>query len=383
MANNGNKDLTTLININGEDFNVNAENAKTADKVANTLKFTKKLLTKKDEDETVTEIFSFDGSEKKEIQIVPAEGGRFKGRITVPDTSETVAKKDPKSVLNYNSVKNVVLNQLLNNALICTWDGTNINNTNSTNLKSFSIINGLDSQKDTFAYTNYKIYHDYLEDYEEYKSAYEEWSNTAEDKRGEEPVEPEKPLFLDAFIYISIGPTPAHTKDCSVDNCDCKKIGSMYVGTAESTTVHGVTVQADESKYSETTGQLKNQIQMDVNLAANQKVPFNGSEDVTLGVTGTLSVANGGTGATSIEGIRQQLSLHTVATTGSYNDLKDKPTHANGDENGIALNAKVADTAAKDGNGRTIASWYQKKIIVQQTVPTSTVGDEGDICIVY
>ena len=43
-------------------------------------------------------------------------------------------------------------------------------------------------------------------------------------------------------------------------------------------------------------------------------------------VTGTVAVANGGTGSTTASGARTNLGLATVASSGSYNDLSDKPT---------------------------------------------------------
>lgn len=43
-------------------------------------------------------------------------------------------------------------------------------------------------------------------------------------------------------------------------------------------------------------------------------------------VTGTVAVANGGTGSTTASGARTNLGLSTVASSGSYNDLSDKPT---------------------------------------------------------
>jgi len=43
-------------------------------------------------------------------------------------------------------------------------------------------------------------------------------------------------------------------------------------------------------------------------------------------ITGAVAIANGGTGATTASGARTNLGLATVASSGSYNDLTNKPT---------------------------------------------------------
>lgn len=50
------------------------------------------------------------------------------------------------------------------------------------------------------------------------------------------------------------------------------------------------------------------------------------SVDVANELASTLPIANGGTGANNAEKARENLGLATVASTGSYNDLSNKPT---------------------------------------------------------
>lgn len=46
-----------------------------------------------------------------------------------------------------------------------------------------------------------------------------------------------------------------------------------------------------------------------INLGSTSSASFNGTANVTPGVTGTLPVANGGTGVTSIAALKQALGL--------------------------------------------------------------------------
>lgn len=64
------------------------------------------------------------------------------------------------------------------------------------------------------------------------------------------------------------------------------------------------------------------------NLGSTAAVSFDGSSNITPGVSGTLPLANGGTGATTVEGARTNLGLGALATKNSvaWSEVTGKPT---------------------------------------------------------
>ena len=53
----------------------------------------------------------------------------------------------------------------------------------------------------------------------------------------------------------------------------------------------------------ETANQLSSPVNLQVNLSSAESSSFNGSQDTAIGVTGTLPISSGGTGATSLDNI--------------------------------------------------------------------------------
>jgi hypothetical protein len=239
------KELTTTINVDGEEYNVNAV---TANSVNNALTITKCML-------TTTSTETFDGSESKTIEVVPAKGGTFGGKIRVPKNLDAIQDTD---VLNYSDIKTKIVNELLNNALLGTWQngklqGIEVESTTGTNLKSICIITGNDADKNTFAVKNYN------------------------DKK------------LSAFIYVST---------------DTANKGRIYFGTAESSAVAAVSVSAENAVNADKAGQLKNSCNITTNLASSSSASFNGTQSTLKpGVEGILPIANGGTGTNSLSNI--------------------------------------------------------------------------------
>ena len=90
-------------------------------------------------------------------------------------------------------------------------------------------------------------------------------------------------------------------------------------------------------------------------VAPTTSLPANSYNIANIGarasnVTGTVAIANGGTGATTASGARSNLGLSTVASTGSYNDLSNKPS--------IPTMPTVGNgTLTIQKNGSTVASF--------------------------
>ena len=116
------KELESTILIDNEEYNLNA---KTAERTG------KKLVAKRihlfdangnpNTAYETADFFDFDGSIGREPVLVPAAGGRFKGRITVPDVSADTLKKDAQTVLNYRDIVSKVVDTLLNTSTTATW----------------------------------------------------------------------------------------------------------------------------------------------------------------------------------------------------------------------------------------------------------------------
>lgn len=111
-------ELAKTILVDGQDFNVNA---KAAEHVENPLTIYKSNLNKK-----ATELLKFDGSAPKSIDIVPANGGSFAGRITVPPVSNSTLKADGETVLNYNDIVGKVVDKLLHTSAMATWSNNEL-----------------------------------------------------------------------------------------------------------------------------------------------------------------------------------------------------------------------------------------------------------------
>lgn len=384
LANIEAKDLDKTLVIDNEVYNINAVEADAAKKVYNKL-----TINEVGHESTVATVF--DGSADKSVDIVPASGGKFEGRISVPAATREVLNADSTTVLNYQDTKDVLLSELLNNSVLYTWDGNEANDGSATgSIRSVGVIRGSDSDAVSFA------------------------QNNAVTKK------------FSAYIYIA-------------DN------GNVYFGTSDSASLSKATVSSDSA---EVAAKLKGTSNFRVNLASTSTAAFDGTQSsVTPGVTGTLPIANGGTGATTAATARSNLGItpgNIGAAASSHNhaatdinsgtlssdrlpivpvvkggtgqtDLKnvtvgkaDYATLAGSATNATnATNAKNAEYAATAGtansatsatsasaaskadsirasisNGSSTSGKYIN-IYISTSAPSSNTGAAGDICIVY
>lgn len=124
------------------------------------------------------------------------------------------------------------------------------------------------------------------------------------------------------------------------------------------------------------------------NLDSTTKASFNGTENIEPGITGTLSISNGGTGATTAATARARLgaaaSSHTHSATSITTGTLPVARGGTGQTsltNVTVGNATQATKATQDKNGNQIDTYYQKKITISTSSPSG--GANGDIWIVY
>lgn len=322
------KELDTTIVIGTETYKVNAEHAKEADKVKNSLSLNKTNLNK-----NPASVLDFNGEQSKSLTIVPANGGRFSGRITVPSSSSDIWKSDGETVLNYTDIVDTILKDLENTSVLCTWDGATLSGIDDGSLvQSISIITGADSEVNTLANEIFE----------------------------------NKPVA--AYVYIA-------------DN------GNIYFGTSASNEVKSVQVSAENSIKA---NQLANSRNLIVSLAKDgndaKNTKFDGTSDVTLGISGILQPKHGGTGATDLGSVivgyaRQLQDASDGRKTADAVDVINNTDSINNIISGATTVAKAvtAENATKLGN--QVASYYQKKIFTGTNAPTNA--SIGDIWIKY
>lgn len=96
---------------------------------------------------------------------------------------------------------------------------------------------------------------------------------------------------------------------------------------------------------------LSNSKSIHVNLVSTKAAEFNGSADITPGVTGTLPVANGGTGQTSLANVT--VGAATKATR-DYNGNDISETYATKVEAICTIEKTASGYVFKNGKGTII-----------------------------
>ena len=114
-----NKNLENVIEIENENYNINAVHSDTAGQTTGKLTLKKKQLSG---DEDVI----FDGSSNRTVSIVPSTGGVFSGGVQLQSQPplNTTAEAELAKAVNLGSVKTIIKN--LAGHPCCTWDGNNL-----------------------------------------------------------------------------------------------------------------------------------------------------------------------------------------------------------------------------------------------------------------
>ena len=162
--------LKKTIKIGDDTYNITATEA---DKVNSKLTFKKNQLGLASDGKMIqTTVTEFDGSEPESVVIVPAAGGRFEGRITTKDVSDGVLASDGETIINYNDIKNKIVNKLLNTSSVAAWDGTKLTFTKKDSSETFNGISFVvadgtttETEIEHFAAENSKVDNKWLTSY--------------------------------------------------------------------------------------------------------------------------------------------------------------------------------------------------------------------------
>jgi hypothetical protein len=307
-----NFDLANTLQINGETYNINAVQAKHATD-ADTAKKAKQLehvlsLIINTFSDTAEKIY-YDGSEDYKVSLVPASGGKFTGPLRVPNVEGTINKTgdviEPEAVLNYSDIANTVLTEFINKSTIYNWDGEELlpQITGGT-INGISIVVGNRANLESFVNANNRKTKNHIL----------------------------------AFLYISLDADADNTED-----------NAIYYGTYDSTATRLAGSAANK---------LIKPRELSVSLASTAAVKFDGTKDVTLGITGKLPVANGGTGAGSAEEAIKNLGVAAASHTHKY--------AASSEVNGAAIKAVC------DNDGHEITKYYQPRILTGTVDPSKS-----------
>lgn len=222
--------------------------------------------------------FDYNGSCSKEVDIVSADGGRFNGPIRVPIINSLQGNGNlapdgnifDEAVLNYADLTHTVLRNLSNNSTMYSYNGTwpPTSEGSSTNgvINGLSVITGIEDDVFMFSGRNWEEYQDYREDPNNYKG-----------------------IWLAAFLYV-----------CS------NSPFNIYFGTCE---------YEDAWRIASSASTLATPRTIRTDLSSTATASFDGSKNITPGVTGTLPVGKGGTGATNPQDAANSLITNIVSLT--------------------------------------------------------------------
>lgn len=121
------------------------------------------------------------------------------------------------------------------------------------------------------------------------------------------------------------------------------------------------------------------------NLASTSTASFDGSANIAPGVTGTLPIANGGTGASSAAAARNALGLgNTSGALPVANGGTGAATASAALTNlGAAAASHTHAASAITGASTTLGAYTARRIYISTSTPSTSTGSIGDIWIKY
>lgn len=169
----------------------------------------------------------------------------------------------------------------------------------------------------------------------------------------------------EATIKLTWGPKAEHSTSFTVSG---ESIGGT-VTSAENVTksINGNAItDIFSGTVAKKAAQLNTARNLTTKLDSTSAGSFNGTSDVTIGVSGTLPIANGGTGATTAAGVLTKLGINATATELNYMEdatgniqgqLNEKQTKITGAATSITSSNLTASRALiSDGNGKVVVS---------------------------
>ena len=309
-------------------------------------------------------MLDYDGSDKKELLIVPARGGRFTGRITVPSVKDDIIRNDGQTVLNYTDIITKVVDKLINTSTMAIWDSTTSELTftdNSGSINGLCVVLGLDSELGLFATTNQINKTTYPNKWlPNFLYIGTDTGNIYLGKTESDGSTSTRQLATAADTIKSSDGTYDYTAETIKTNFDTLSNTIDNVNTKLTGIVNGIGnqhVQSSELSYEAEV--LTDGPDILVNLASNTSDTVNSESHLKRrvasfpGVTGILTPANGGTGT---------------------NDLRNVSV---GSATSITVHTSTGSGAAPQ------ATYTTRKIILSTKAPGAADGNNGDIWIKY
>ena len=295
------KQLSATLKVGDDTYDINAVHSDSAAKLDKKLVIRKFSTTSAGIESRL--LADFDGSSKKEIEIVPAKGG---GNYVTPINVVNHSTKYPiqdTSILNYSEILDVV-SQLRGYSWF-TWSDTN----NDKVLELTAVINDDEQLQQTSLVVG---------------------SSTDLEKFSQYNYEKKE---LPSYLYID------------------KTNGNIFFGTSDTnvaTRLANNTVSADTATKLETARTIR------TNLSSTTAVNFDGTKNITPGVTGILREINGGTGKTKLSDVTVGYATQLAAAPTLITDLSSNagPKSFDGTK-ALAIAVSGVLPENKGGTGKT------------------------------